>query len=395
MKRVSALAISLGVSLALLTGCVEPVVVPEGFHSSYKAALEQARQDNKPLFLFFTMEGSWWHGTGEGLRWIEKEGLAHEKVKANLAHFVSVSIDASDGRDGDMVWAVRAKIDEFHNKFYRFGVGSSIPFFAILAPDGTVLDTDSQGAPLDDIAQDDFIHRFVEWISKGSQTFQRYAAFVEKARTADPDSKNLDFQLEAMELYVTLRQWDNAAAAVEAVLELDKDRQHLAATRLAQLRIARATFHYKTDRLIDFDAVDNLVVEIRTLDPENGGHFLEDALAEQLGAVRDQTYIEVVIMKSRPEYEAYRMPDPLREKTLAICIERAALPNLRDPVEAKWQLACWLANFDRFSEARALMEKTVADHPDCLQGPHARIVKYVIEWVTWEDTKQKTLSHPT
>jgi len=299
------------------------VDVPTGFDRSYNQALTRASKDNKPLFVYFAVDKS------DLCRRFEQEILADAKNRQALEPLVAVCLDCSPGAEERNI---NRELLEKHG-------GAGYPFFLLLAPDGAVLDAWTGYA-----SGKDFVPRILEARKK----FDRYNEFQERAKTVEPD--DFRFHLEAMDLYASTRQWVKMEVAAGEVIRLDRDRAYLSRVRLAQLQAARATKNAR--------AVDGLVAEIRTLDPRNTEHHLEVALKEHADSLMLQM--------------TTRTLDPQYKKAHAILVERAALENLCDPLQARVDIALLQANYGRYKDARLTLEILLAEHSDIAATAHLR-----------------------
>jgi len=301
---------------------------PPGFSASYNTALAQAKKENKPLYLHFTTDWCGW------CRKIEQDVYANAKGKTALAAFVPVSLDCSDNAPGSKAnQAVMAKFTD--RKAY--------PYLIIIAPDGAVLKMWSGYVEVD---------AFTKRLAEAKETFDKYNEFLEKAQTADP--KDLAFQVEAMDYYLSMQQWDKAEQAAKKVIELDKDREHLGQAKITQLKVAKAKKNAQ--------AITSLTAEIRKLDPENAKQHLEDALAEQAKVFM----LQATNQTREAQYK----------KALAVLVERTKLANLRDPEQTTMDVANLQVDCGKFKDARITLEKLLMNHPD---SPKASTYKDSIE----------------
>jgi len=335
--RTFTIAVLAMVAWGLTTDVSAGVGVPPGFVSSFEKALAQAKKDNKPLYVHFTTDWCGW------CRRIEKDVYADAKGKEALSAFVAVSLDCSDNAPG-------AKGNK--TLFSKYG-GTGYPFLVIIAPDGAVLKSWSGYVQVDG---------FVKRLADVQKTFDRYSEFQEKAKTAD--ANDIDFQLEAVDVYLTTKQWAKMDLAAKAVIKLDTDRAHLGPVKLAQMQAGMAQKNAAT--------ITRLATEIRKLDPENGGNHLEDALKIQADALMAQANRNTL----QAQYK----------KAHAILTERAALANLREPMLAKVEIAMLQANCGKLKDARETLEKTLADDPE---NPNASDVKDLINRIKQAEAQQK------
>ena len=336
--RTRYLAVLVLAGLGVVTPGVEAAVrAPPGFGASYEKALEQAKKDNKPIYLHFTTD---WCGF---CRKIESEVYTNEKAREALTPFVRASLDCSQNaaavKGNQALWS-------------KFG-GKGYPFIVILAPDGAVLTSWSGYVPLE---------RFVERLERAEKKFDEYNAFLQKAKTADP--KNIDFQLEALDVYVATQQWNKADIAARESIKLDTDRAHLARVKVAQLQVAKSR---KSAQLVTV-----LSADIRKLDPDNAGNHLEDALREQADAL--------MVMASRQTQAAQY------KKAQALLTERTTLQNLRSPVQAMGDLVRFQAGYGNFDDAWTTLKKMQAEHAD---DQNAAYITSLADWVKETEAKQK------
>ncbi|MCL2700550.1 MAG: thioredoxin family protein [Phycisphaerae bacterium] len=313
------------------------VKTPPGFANTHAKALAQAKKDNKPLYLHFTTDWCGW------CRRIEEDVYANAKGKEALAAFVPASLDCTNNAPGSK--ANQALMEKYG--------GSGYPFIVILAPDGAVLESWAGYRPLE---------RFVPTLEKAQKKFDTYNAFLEKTKSADP--KDLGFQIEAMDVYVAMQQWDKADIAARKVIELDKDRTHFGKAKLTQLRVAREKKN--------FQAVTNLTAEVRKLDPDNAKQLLEIALGEQVEAIMLQA-------NNKNNETQYK-------KALAILVERTKLANLSDPKQATVDIASLQMSCGKYREAWTTLEKWLADNPD---SPDADRTRELIDKLKQAEAKQQ------
>jgi len=328
----------LGLGMATLE-TVAAIKAPPGFASAYNTALVQAKRENKPVILHFTTDRS------VACRKIEQEFYTNAKCQDALDAFVPTSLDCSN--NAPYVRNNKALLETYG--------GSDYPFFVVLAPDGAVLGTWSGMLPLES---------FLQRINQTKQEFDRYDAFLEKAKTAD--QKSLDFHLESVDIYLATRQWSKMDAAVKTAIRLDTDHSHLGRIKLAQLQAAAAKK--------DTRAVNGLVGEIRQLDPDNAGRHLEAALKEQASFLVRQISSAPHTLESQ------------YKKALAILTERAALPNLKDSLEAKVAIGILQANVNKFKEARATLETILSEK---LDNEQAEKIKRILDVIKEMESQKK------
>jgi len=310
---------------------------PPGFASSFEKALAEAKKDNKPLYVHFTTDWCGW------CRRIEKEVYASEKGKEALSGFVAVSLDCSEKAPD--VKTNEALLDKYG--------GGGYPFIVILAPDGTVLDSFSY------MAVDEFVKR----VNGVREKFERRNKFLEKAKAGDHPN-DLAFQLEALEVFASTQEWDKVDAAARRVLTLDKERAHTVKAKFAQLQVAAAQKNART--------LDNLVLEIRRLDPDNKGHSLEAALEHQAELAMDKVTTKTFEVQYKRAH--------------TILVQRAALKNLRDPLSAKVDLGIFQAKWGKFNDARTTLQKLLTDNPN---HPSAASIKNLIEQINKIEAQTK------
>ena len=187
-------ALTIAAAVALLSGVAVALDPPEGFLSSYDKALEQAKKENKPLYLHFTTDWCGW------CRKIEKDDYADPNGKAALKDFVAASLDCTQGKNAPPENAKNQAVME------KLG-GSGYPYIVVLAPDGTVLHTIEGYMPLPG---------FLDELQEAKESFGKYNDFTEYAKKAD--LKSYEYNRKAMDIFETTQQWAKAAGAAQQVL---------------------------------------------------------------------------------------------------------------------------------------------------------------------------------
>jgi thioredoxin-related protein len=320
-------ALTIAAAVVLWTGVAVALDPPAGFLSSYDKALEQAKKENKPLYLHFTTDWCGW------CRKIEKEDYADPNGKAALKDFVPASLDCTEGDNKE-----NAKNDALMKKLG----GNGYPYIVVQAPDGTVLHKIEGYVPL---------AGFLGELQEAKESFQKYNDFNEYAKKAD--LKSYEYNRKAMDIFETTQQWDKAAKAAQQVLDLDpKDANGAAASaKYVQLEAARQNK--------DSNQVAALQADIRKLDPAN-----EKGLYEKM--TRDQVEFDLNSMDPEKRMEAFG-------KAEATLTELGKMKNLKKPQELFFMLGILQAMQNKYDPAVASEEKALSADPNSKDAPRIKL----------------------
>jgi thioredoxin-related protein len=320
-------------TVLFLTGVAVALEPPAGFGSSYDKALEQAKKENKPLYLHFTTDWCHW------CRVIEKEDYADPNGQAALKDFVTASLDCTKN---DKSPAENARNQALMEKLG----GRGYPFIVVQAPDGTVLHTMVGYEPLP---------AFLADLQEAKDSFAKYNDFVEYAKKAD--LKGYDYNRKAMDLFDMTHQPDKAVKAAQQVLDLDpnNDKGDAAPAKYVLLGSLRSAADPNDDK-----KVAALQADIRKLDAAN-----EKGVLEKM--TRDQVEYELNTMKKEDRQATF-------QKAEATLSELGQMKNLKKPQELFFMLGILQAMQNKFDPAIASEEKALAADPNGKAAPRIKMI---------------------
>ena len=322
-------------TVAILSAAAMALDPPEGFLSSYDKALEQAKKENKPLYLHFTTDWCGW------CRKIEKDDYANPKGQAALKDFVAASLDCTQGE--------KAPADNQKNQklMEKYG-GSGYPYIVILAPDGTKLYTIEGYKPLEGFLVD---------LKQAKAASGKYADFTEYAKKADV--KTYEYNRKAMDVFEATEQWDKAAQAAQQVLDLDANnaKGDAGTAKFVLLEAAQAGEGEK-----DAKKIAALQADIRKLDPAN-----EKGVYEKMVSAQAEADLRGMTRDNRAE---------VFKKVEATLTDLSKMKNLKTAQDILFLLGRIQAAQNKLDEALASVEKALAADPN---SPHAADIKSIIE----------------
>jgi thioredoxin-related protein len=277
--------------LAIITMAVAALGLPlmaadnlEGFKKTYADAQKAAQASGKPMYLHFTTTWCGW------CRKIEQDVYGSEEGKKALAAFVPASLDCTVEQGKQPTAEAKINLD----LMAKYG-GEGYPFLVMLSPDGELLHSFSGYMPVKDSVKE---------LDKALKAMTEFKAFKEYAAKAD--KKGYEYNLKAMKMYSTVRDFVAAAEAAQAIRKLDPKNAKGDGADAALVLFQQAA----ADKQADPAKTKQLMEEIRKLDPKNEKGALEKAvLAQALASYKASRTRDAELRKAKLKETADAMSE--------------------------------------------------------------------------------------